>query len=154
MAKRYGELVQDLWTGHSKSITPLKFRVRGREGGREGEGEGGRGRGRGREGGRGRGRGREGGRGRGREGEGEREREREGEGEGGRGREGERERERGRERERERERERGRVLISMCSLPAVHCGEVCSKVQWLPAARCSGAAGLCAGWTARGPEQV
>ena len=28
MAKRYGELVQDLWNGHSKSITPLKFRVR------------------------------------------------------------------------------------------------------------------------------
>ena len=27
MAKRYGELVQDLWNGHSKSITPLKFRV-------------------------------------------------------------------------------------------------------------------------------
>ena len=27
MAKRYGELVQDLWNGHFKSITPLKFRV-------------------------------------------------------------------------------------------------------------------------------
>lgn len=27
MAKRYGELVQDLWNGRSKSITPLKFRV-------------------------------------------------------------------------------------------------------------------------------
>lgn len=28
MAKRYSELVTDLWSGHSKSITPLKFRVR------------------------------------------------------------------------------------------------------------------------------
>ena len=27
LAKRYGELVDDLWTGNSKSITPLKFRV-------------------------------------------------------------------------------------------------------------------------------
>ena len=27
MAKRYGELVDDLWTGNAKSITPLKFRV-------------------------------------------------------------------------------------------------------------------------------
>ena len=27
MAKRYADLVQDLWSGHSKSITPLKFRV-------------------------------------------------------------------------------------------------------------------------------
>ena len=27
MAKRYGELVQELWSGNSKSITPLKFRV-------------------------------------------------------------------------------------------------------------------------------
>ncbi|XP_019848743.1 PREDICTED: ubiquitin carboxyl-terminal hydrolase 32-like isoform X2 [Amphimedon queenslandica] len=26
MAKRYGELVSDLWTGHSKSITPWRFR--------------------------------------------------------------------------------------------------------------------------------
>ena len=29
MAKRYSELMSDLWSGHSKSITPLKFRVRG-----------------------------------------------------------------------------------------------------------------------------
>ncbi len=28
LAKRYGELIEDLWTGNSKSITPLKFRVR------------------------------------------------------------------------------------------------------------------------------
>ena len=28
MAKRYGELVHDLWNGSSKSVTPLKFRVR------------------------------------------------------------------------------------------------------------------------------
>ena len=27
IAKRYAELIQDLWSGHSKSITPLKFRV-------------------------------------------------------------------------------------------------------------------------------
>ena len=27
MAKRYGELVQDLWSGNHKSIIPLKFRV-------------------------------------------------------------------------------------------------------------------------------
>ena len=27
MAKRYGELVHDLWNGSSKSVTPLKFRV-------------------------------------------------------------------------------------------------------------------------------
>ena len=27
MAKRYGELLHDLWNGSSKSITPLKFRV-------------------------------------------------------------------------------------------------------------------------------
>ena len=27
LAKRYGELIDDLWTGNSKSITPLKFRV-------------------------------------------------------------------------------------------------------------------------------
>ena len=27
MAKRYSELVHDLWSGHHKSITPLKFRV-------------------------------------------------------------------------------------------------------------------------------
>lgn len=28
MAKRYGELIHELWNGSSKSITPLKFRVR------------------------------------------------------------------------------------------------------------------------------
>lgn len=27
MAKRYGELIHDLWSGNAKSITPLKFRV-------------------------------------------------------------------------------------------------------------------------------
>ena len=27
MAKRYGELINELWNGSSKSITPLKFRV-------------------------------------------------------------------------------------------------------------------------------
>lgn len=27
MAKKYGDLVQDLWSGQSKSITPLKLRV-------------------------------------------------------------------------------------------------------------------------------
>lgn len=27
MAKRYSDLVSELWSGHSKSITPLKFRV-------------------------------------------------------------------------------------------------------------------------------
>lgn len=27
LAKRYSDLVHDLWDGHSKSITPLKFRV-------------------------------------------------------------------------------------------------------------------------------
>ena len=27
MAKRYGELIHELWSGNAKSITPLKFRV-------------------------------------------------------------------------------------------------------------------------------
>lgn len=27
MAKRYSDLINDLWSGNSKSITPLKFRV-------------------------------------------------------------------------------------------------------------------------------
>ena len=27
LAKRYGDLIQDLWSGHNKSITPWRFRV-------------------------------------------------------------------------------------------------------------------------------
>ena len=82
MAKRYGELVHDLWNGSSKSVTPLKFRVR------------------------------------------------------------------------------QPVLVFglgstlTVSISSVHCGEMCTPVQWLSAAGCPGVAGFCPGWAARGLKQV
>ena len=73
MAKRYGELVHDLWNGSSKSVTPLKFRVShlGLVVGL------------------------------------------------------------------------GAALTISTSL--VHCGEMCTSVQWLSTARCPGVAGFCPG---------
>ena len=48
----------------------------------------------------------------------------------------------------------GRGATNSPLFPPVHSGEVCAQIQWLSATRCSGAACLCPGWIARGPEQV
>lgn len=46
------------------------------------------------------------------------------------------------------------LLLPSSLPPSVHHGPLCSSVQRLPAAGCSGAAGVCAGRSTRGPQQV